>query len=66
MPIERRAVGRDERPRLAEAFLTSVSREVLPVVRIDDGPVGNGHPGPRTKAILRAFADLVRREVERL
>jgi len=35
-------------------------------VRIDDRPVGDGRPGPKTKAIVRAFADLVRREVEAL
>jgi branched-chain amino acid aminotransferase len=66
MPIERRAVARDERERLAEAFLTSVSREVLPVVDIDGRPVGDSRVGPMTRAIVRGFADLVRREVERL
>ena len=66
IPVERRAVSRDERTCLAEAFLTSVSREVLPVVRIDDRPVGDGRVGKETRAIVRAFADLVRREAERL
>ena len=66
LPIERRAVGRDERPRLGEAFLTSVSREVLPVVRIDGLPVGDGRVGEKTRAVMRGFADLVRREAERL
>jgi len=64
MPVERRAVRRDDLPHLDEAFITSVSREVLPAVRIDGRPVGDGRPGPRTQAILRAFADLVRRETE--
>jgi branched-subunit amino acid aminotransferase/4-amino-4-deoxychorismate lyase len=66
MPVSRRAVARDERERLAEAFLTSVSREVLAVVRIDDRPVGSGRVGDRTRAIMRGFADLVARELERL
>jgi len=66
LPIERCAVARDERPRLSEAFLTSVSREVLPVVRIDDRPIGDGRVGERTRAIRRAFADLVTREREPL
>lgn len=66
MPVERRAVRRDERPRVAEAFITSVSREVLPVVRIDGAPVGDGRVGERTRAIRRTFADLVRREAESL
>src|SRR3990172_88230 len=46
LPVVRRAVRRDELPRLSEAFITSVSREVLPVVRIDGQPVGDGHAGP--------------------
>ena len=29
-----------------EAFLTSTTNFVLPVVRIDDAPVGEGRPGP--------------------
>ena len=66
MPVESRAVLRDELPRVAEAFVTSVSREVLPVVRIDDWPVGDGRVGPRTGAIVRGFAALVQREVEAL
>jgi len=65
-PVERRAVRPHERPRLGEAFLTSVSREVLPVVRIDGRPVGDGRVGEKTRAIMRGFADLVRREAESL
>ena len=66
LPIEQRGIHRDELPRTAEAFLTSVSREVLPVVRLDGRPVGDGRPGEKTQAIVRAFADVVRREAERL
>ena len=53
---------RDELPRVDEAFITSVSREVLPVVRIDGRPVGDGGVGPRTRAIMDGLAALVRRE----
>ena len=66
MPVERRAIGRGDLPAVAEAFVTSVSREVLPVVRLDGRPVGDGRPGEETQAIVRAFADVVRREAERL
>jgi branched-subunit amino acid aminotransferase/4-amino-4-deoxychorismate lyase len=51
---------------VSEAFVTSVSREVLPVTRIDARPVGDGGVGPHTRAIRAAFADLVRREAEEL
>ena len=38
-----------------EAFVTSASQIVLPVVRIDGRPVGTGAPGPITAALRREF-----------
>jgi branched-subunit amino acid aminotransferase/4-amino-4-deoxychorismate lyase len=64
IPVARRAVRLDELPRLREAFITSASREVLPVVRIDGRAVGEGGVGPRTRAIMRRFAALTHREAE--
>lgn len=66
VPVERRAVRIDDLPRVDEAFLTSVSREVLPVARIDGRPVGDGRVGPSTLAVMGAFAALVQREAEPL
>jgi branched-chain amino acid aminotransferase len=66
LPVRRVAVRRDELPRVDEAFITSVSRELLPVVAIDGRPVGEGRVGSKTRAILRAFEALVARERETL
>jgi branched-chain amino acid aminotransferase len=66
LPVRRVAVQRDELPLVDEAFVTSVSREVLPVVRIDGRPVGEGSVGPKTRAIMQAFSTLVAREREAL
>ena len=38
-----------------EAFLTSTTREALPIVRVDDRPIGTGQPGPVTKKLLEGF-----------
>jgi branched-chain amino acid aminotransferase len=38
-----------------EAFLTSTTREIVPIVRVDGRPVGTGRPGPVTKRLLDAF-----------
>jgi branched-chain amino acid aminotransferase len=38
-----------------EVFITSSVRELLPVVRIDGAPVGNGQPGQRTLALHARF-----------
>src|SRR6476660_6736351 len=38
-----------------EAFLTSTTREVVPIVRVDDRVIGTGRPGPVTQKLLQAF-----------
>lgn len=46
-----------------EAFFTSTTREVMPVVRVGDRPVGAGAPGPLTKRLMSAFGQAVSREM---
>jgi branched-chain amino acid aminotransferase len=38
-----------------EAFLTSTTREIVPVVRIGERPIGDGRPGPVTRQLMDAF-----------
>jgi D-alanine transaminase len=38
-----------------EAFLTSATQIVMPIVRIDGKPVGEGRPGPVARALRQAF-----------
>jgi branched-chain amino acid aminotransferase len=38
-----------------EAFITSTTRELSPVVRIDDRKVGTGRPGPVFNALLAGY-----------
>ncbi|HEX2344282.1 MAG TPA: aminotransferase class IV [Vicinamibacterales bacterium] len=38
-----------------EAFVTGTTRELTPVVRVDDRQIGSGKPGPITKRLLEAF-----------
>jgi branched-chain amino acid aminotransferase len=38
-----------------EAFLTSTTRELVPIVQVDDRTVGSGTPGPVTRALLDAY-----------
>lgn len=51
-----------ELPGVQEAFVTSVSRGVLPVVRIDGQLLGDGRPGPVSRELLRRLRDLEQRE----
>jgi len=43
-----------------EMFLTSTTREIVPVATVDGRPVGAGAPGPVTLGLMEAF----RREIE--
>jgi len=45
----------DDLPGLAETFITSSSRGVLPVVQIDQVVVGSGQPGAITCQLMRAY-----------
>jgi branched-chain amino acid aminotransferase len=38
-----------------EAFLTSTTREAVPIVTVDDRTIGSGKPGPVTLKLLEAF-----------
>ena len=44
-----------------EAFLTSTTREIVPVVAVDDRTIGDGRPGPVTKALLQKFREKAQR-----
>ncbi|HBH46398.1 MAG: hypothetical protein A2445_04860 [Candidatus Jacksonbacteria bacterium RIFOXYC2_FULL_44_29] len=43
--------------KIDEAFLTSSTRNVMPVVKIDGFKVGTGRPGPVTKQLMQLFAN---------
>ena len=38
-----------------ECFLTSTTRELVPIVRVDEHTIGSGTPGPVTTALLQLF-----------
>jgi D-alanine transaminase len=55
LKLEERAFTIDEAYAAREAFITSASQIVLPVVKINDRPVGNGAPGLVASALRRDF-----------
>lgn len=54
-PIEERPIFLTELPLVDEAFITSSSKEITPVVRINDMTIGDGRPGPRTRELEQRF-----------
>jgi len=59
LTLEERPFTLDEAHGAREAFITSASQIVLPVVRIDGRPVGNGAPGLVASALRRDYHDHV-------
>jgi branched-chain amino acid aminotransferase len=66
LPRATGAVRLDQIGELSEAFLTSVSRGILPVVKVDSTTIGDGRPGPSTRELGRRLEALVEREAEPL
>jgi len=57
--VEERPILLDELSLVDEAFITSSSKEILPVVQIDDLVIGDGKPGPRTYELEQRFIDMI-------
>jgi branched-subunit amino acid aminotransferase/4-amino-4-deoxychorismate lyase len=51
---------------MAEAFITSSSRGIVPVIEIDGSAIGTGKPGPQTRALQEAYAGWVSTHLEAL
>jgi D-alanine transaminase len=55
LSFEERAFKLDEAYEAREAFITSATQTVMPVVRIDGRIIGDGKPGPVATALRREF-----------
>lgn len=62
VPVVERSFSVAEAKSAREAFLTSTTSFVRPVVRIDDAIVGNGAPGTVTRDLLALYLDYARGE----
>lgn len=60
-PIEERPILLEELAEAGEAFITSSSKEITPVVQIDDKTIGGGKPGPRTWELEQRFIEMIDR-----
>jgi branched-chain amino acid aminotransferase len=55
VPVEEATLRPEDIATSQEAFITGSTRELTPVVRIDDQVIGDGRPGPVTKKLLEGF-----------
>jgi branched-subunit amino acid aminotransferase/4-amino-4-deoxychorismate lyase len=55
IPVREEVVTPEALRQADEVFITSSTREVMPARTIDDRPVGDGKPGPVTRALIAAY-----------
>jgi len=61
MSVTIRRIGVEELRAADEVWISAATRDVLPVTRIDDQPVGTGKPGPLWKRMNESFDALRKR-----
>lgn len=59
IPLIEEAVNVSMLPYLHEAFFTNTSGEIIPVLKIGDQQIGEGHPGEVTRNLQRLFREWV-------
>jgi D-alanine transaminase len=64
--VEERPFSLAEAKSSREAFLTSTTAFVLPVVRIDETVLGNGRPGSRTLTLRQLYMDFMAEKTPKL
>ena len=55
IPVREQVLRDDDLFGADECFLTSTTREAVPIVQVDDRTIGSGKPGPVTLALLDGF-----------
>jgi len=61
MEVEERLFTVAEAMAADEAFITSASAFVMPIVEIDAKPIGTGKPGPITARLREIYLDEARK-----
>ena len=61
--VEQRDIHVDELKEADEAFISSSTKAVLPVVQVNDIIIGSGKPGPVSNKIKALFADYLERYI---
>ena len=62
LEVVERPVSCSELAQADELFITSTTKEILPIVRVDDQTIADGRVGGRTQQLSELFCQAVRRE----
>ncbi len=59
-PLEEKGFKPDELLKADEVFITASARQIVPIVQLNETRIGNGKPGPLTRALIAAYKEKVR------
>ena len=66
LEVQYQALKLNQLSAVKEAFITSSSRGVVPVVQIDEDRIGQGSPGPVTRMLMSAYDEYVLEHAEKI
>ena len=55
--LDETPIKESEIPKLSQSFLTGTTTDVMPVVELDDKPIGKGNPGELTRKLQRVLQE---------
>ena len=59
LTVETRDMDLDELRSADEVFITGTNKMIVPVVHVDNSPIGKGGPGQATRELMRAFSNQI-------
>jgi len=62
LPASEAPIREDKLREASELMLLGTTTEIMPIVQVDDWQVGDGQPGPVTRALQQAFQRVVKEE----
>jgi branched-chain amino acid aminotransferase len=66
LPVKTMRVHKDELKQLDEAFLTSSSRGIIPIISIDGTKISDGRPGHFSKALSKSLEKWIISNIEKI
>ena len=66
LEVRYRPLEMSQVPAVKEAFITSSSRGIVPVIQVDEIQVGQGRVGPVTKQLMQAYEEYVLKKAEKI
>jgi D-alanine transaminase len=63
IPFQESPIGEGDLHRASELMVLGTTTGIMPVVTVDDWPVGDGRPGPTTRRLQRAFREMAIRRM---